>query len=103
MGGSVNKENPQQTISSAQYFISHTKSQQSICHLDGHATLHDRNMQYSFPPGHRALAVSRRSSRHPHRVSVIMEVVVGTYEQVLVGFDILIADDELEVTCTYLT
>ena len=106
MGGSVNKENPQQTISSAQYFISHTKSQQSLCHLDGHATLHDRNMQCSFPPGHRILVASQRSrrqSRHPHRVSMIMEVVVGTYEQVLVGFDVLTADDELEVTCTYLT
>lgn len=34
---------------------------------------------------------------------MIMEVVVGTYEQVLVGFDVLTADDELEVTCTYLT
>lgn len=77
-----------------------------VRHRDGHATLHDRNMQCSFPLGHRALVVSRlsrRQSRHRHRVSMIMEVVVGTYEQVLVGFDILTADDELEVTCTYLT
>jgi len=73
VGDSVNKENPQQTISSAQYFIPHTKSQQSksLCHPDGHATLHDRNMQCSFLLD-RALVVSRRSrrqSRHPHRVS----------------------------------
>jgi len=27
-----------------------------------------------------------------------MEVIVGTYEQVLVGFDVLSGDDELEVT-----
>ena len=32
-----------------------------------------------------------------------MEVIVGTYEQVLLGFDVLTADEELEVTCTHLT
>ena len=30
-----------------------------------------------------------------------MEVIVGTYEQVLVGFDVLCGEDELEVTFTY--
>ena len=31
-----------------------------------------------------------------------MEVIVGTYEQVLVGFDVLRGDDELEVIYTSL-
>ena len=30
-----------------------------------------------------------------------MEVIVGTYEQVLVGFDVLFGEDELEVTCEH--
>ena len=31
-----------------------------------------------------------------------MEVIVGTYEQVLVGFDVLFGEDELEVACELL-
>lgn len=30
-----------------------------------------------------------------------MEVIVGTYEQVLVGFDVLFGEDELEVACEF--
>ena len=30
-----------------------------------------------------------------------MEVIVGTYEQVLVGFDVLFGEDEFEVACEF--
>ena len=43
----------------------------------------------TFRDQHCAVPKSRGNSN--------MEVVVGTYEQVLVGFDVLIGEDELEV------
>ena len=57
----------------------------------------------------RDLGTTRSSlSAHAHVISIArfpshsksnMEVIVGTYEQVLVGFDVLFGEDELEVAC----